>query len=66
MAVARRSKGQDKGTCRLWLLLNVMVGLGALIHVVGRGPAEAQPQEEVASGRELYVTGCSTCHGLDG
>jgi ubiquinol-cytochrome c reductase cytochrome c subunit len=46
--------------------------LGAAIGIVGSAlllteaqAQEAQPQK-VAAGRRLFVTGCSSCHGLDG
>lgn len=30
------------------------------------GQAEEQAEEQVATGRQLYLTGCSSCHGADG
>lgn len=50
----------------LWFSFNIALCIGAVCYVVARGPAEAHQQDEVASARELYVTGCSSCHGLDG
>lgn len=46
----------------------------ALWPVLGAGagpepprlPAQAQAQAQESEGRQLFVTGCSSCHGLDG
>ncbi len=39
------------------------MGLGTLALVTPRG--EARPTASTARGRQLFVTGCSSCHGLD-
>ncbi len=67
MAPARRPHRDDSVTRRLWLALNAAVSLAAVCYIVGQQPARAQSRDdEVASGRALYVTGCSSCHGIDG
>ena len=54
---------------RLWLMLPLAVA--ALTAVPGPAAPQAPPpppapSPEALAGRDLYVTGCSTCHGLDG
>ena len=39
------------------------LGLGTLALATPRG--EAQPTASATHGRQLFVTGCSSCHGLD-
>jgi ubiquinol-cytochrome c reductase cytochrome c subunit len=38
----------------------------AVLAVLAGGPAAAQGDDLVGAGRELYLTGCSSCHGVDG
>jgi ubiquinol-cytochrome c reductase cytochrome c subunit len=48
------------------------IAAGAVLALLGQGRAHAQPTpgtgaeaDQVALGRQLYVTGCSSCHGLE-
>lgn len=62
--------GHDTAVPRPWLVLNVVLCIGAVACAVGLRPAPAgaaaREQQDPASGRSLFVTGCSSCHGLDG
>lgn len=44
----------------------VLVPVVAAVLFVATGSAGGQDDEKIQRGRELYVTGCSSCHGLDG
>jgi ubiquinol-cytochrome c reductase cytochrome c subunit len=44
----------------------VLVPVVAAALFVATGTAEGQGADLAARGRELYVTGCSSCHGLEG
>jgi ubiquinol-cytochrome c reductase cytochrome c subunit len=54
----------------LWLTAIVMATLGAGAGVAATQPAPPgpppPPSEDIAAGRALYETGCSSCHGLNG
>ncbi len=53
---------------RVWAVASVLVVALALWPMLGaraqESPAPAGPPEE--AGRQLFVTGCSSCHGVDG
>lgn len=53
---------------RLWLMLPLAAGaLAAGPVAAAQVPAPTPPPSpEAVAGRDLYITGCSTCHGLDG
>jgi ubiquinol-cytochrome c reductase cytochrome c subunit len=44
-------------------LIALVVALGALVVVASAGHAQRAP--DAAHGRQLYVLGCSSCHGMD-
>ena len=51
------------------LLLVVLVAVGTLYAALGgsgrASAAQATDTSTVAQGRELFVNGCSTCHGIN-
>jgi ubiquinol-cytochrome c reductase cytochrome c subunit len=47
------------------VLLVPLVAAG-LYLASGTGPARSEERGDVERGRELYLTGCSSCHGIDG
>jgi len=54
-----------------WAVASVAFLALALWPVLGSGPARAAPRQVPAAepeeaGRQLFVTGCSSCHGFDG
>ncbi|MEO5680418.1 MAG: c-type cytochrome [Acidimicrobiales bacterium] len=51
------------GASVLALVLGLWPALGAGARTEVRVPVAGQPQD---AGRQLFVTGCSSCHGLDG
>ena len=46
----------------------LVLGLTCLALGLAGGPSAGagQPDEQAATGRQLYLTGCSSCHGADG
>ena len=42
----------------------VAAAVTALVLLLGRGSADAQA-DQVAKGRQLYLTGCVSCHGTN-
>lgn len=50
-----------------WILGATLVVAAAVAVLVGPGEAPARAQDDpVARGRELYLVGCVSCHGVDG
>ena len=53
-----------------WAAVSVVVLALALWPLVGSGAGAEQPAaapaQQAEPGRQMYITGCSSCHGLDG
>jgi ubiquinol-cytochrome c reductase cytochrome c subunit len=64
VTVRRRRAGGRSALALLWLAVTAGA-LGASV-VVTRAQATTLAATPVDQGRELYLTGCSSCHGLDG
>jgi ubiquinol-cytochrome c reductase cytochrome c subunit len=66
--VSRRRALFHVGLPRFGLpVLLVLAGTAALVTAGGVGSAPAAAQGDLAArGREVYLTGCSSCHGQDG
>jgi len=64
--VAAPSDGE--GGRLLWFAFQAAIGVCAVAYVIGTASAQARTpaDDELARGRELFVTGCSSCHGLNG
>ncbi len=59
----------DEGTARparLLVALPVVAAVAGLLSCLPVRPAAGQDDELVERGRELYTTGCSSCHGPEG
>lgn len=64
--LGRRACAAGAAVATLLGVGTAMVGASAVPAPASLTARVAQPDRSVAAGRELYLTGCSSCHGPDG
>ena len=62
MAVSARTRRRLSGYAAIVVSLAVIAGIYAML--APRSRAQGDPSYDVSQGRQLYLTGCSSCHGL--